>query len=426
MGRHRLDYIMKRICSVDNLNLAAEETKAVNCGADALSFFNFLYSNIILLQRDLVTSRYHPSIYWSFDLYYPRKRKVYSMEFSDKVVQTAIYRVLKEELQSSFYEHTYASISNRGMNELRQYIHSSIKECVRKYGNCYCIKCDIQHFHNNIDLGILKSRLRDYIKDPDVLKLLDLFIDFHEGIPEKDPNYGIITGNKLNGIFTSIYMDPFDRYVKQDLGIKYYVRYEDDILLLVSDKETAYEVLSNIESFLLGRLGLSLNKKTSITSYKNGITFCGNIFYLDKIIMTKSSIHNAYRFIHLYQDSKINFKQLTDKLISWTYHALQYDYSESLIDKVWFLAYTSYTLKHRGMFRIDRRRIKPKCMKFIKYDHLSDDELNQCVKHTRYRMIQKNIISDRVNFKGTDLKNYLNESSTYDNRVYFDALWNNT
>ena len=77
------------------------------------------------------------------------------------------------------------------------------------------------------------------------------------------------------------------------------------------------------------------------------------------------------------------------------------------------------------MFRIDRRRIKPKCMKFIKYDHISDDELNQCVSHTRYRMIQKNIISDRVNFKGTDLKNYLNEASTYDNRVYFDALWNN-
>ena len=42
------------------------------------------------------------------------------MEFSDKVVQTAIYRVLKEELQSSFYEHTYASLSNRGMNDLRR------------------------------------------------------------------------------------------------------------------------------------------------------------------------------------------------------------------------------------------------------------------------------------------------------------------
>ena len=205
MGRHRLDYIMKRICSVDNLRLAADETKSVSCGADASAFYEYLNTNIILLQRDLMTSRYHPNIYWSFDLYYPRKRKVYSMEFSDKVVQSAIYRILKEEFQDSFYEHTYASLSNRGMNELRSYIHTGIKECKRRYGNCIGLVCDIKHFHRSIDLGILKSRLRDYIKDPFVLQLLDLFIDFHEGIDDKDPEYGLITGNKLNAFYTSIY-----------------------------------------------------------------------------------------------------------------------------------------------------------------------------------------------------------------------------
>ena len=63
-------------------------------------------------------------------------------------------------------------------------------------------------------------------------------------------------------------------------------------------------------------------------------------------------------------------------------------------------------------------------MKHIRYQHLSDADLENCVKHTRYRMIQKGIIKDTVNFKGVDLRNYLNESSTYDNRVYFDAVWN--
>ena len=424
MGRHRLDYIMKRICSVDNLRLAADETKSVSYGADASAFYEYLNTNIILLQRDLMTSRYHPNIYWSFYLYYPRKRKVYSMEFSDKVVQSAIYRILKEEFQDSFYEHTYASLSNRGMNDLQSYIQTGIRECKKRYGTCIGLVCDIRHFHRNIDLGILKSRLRDYIKDISVLQLLDLFIDFHEGIDDKDPEYGLITGNKLNAFYTSIYMDPFDRYVKQDLRIKYYARYEDDMIFLLPDIDTAKEVYDKINSYLIGRLNLSLNQKTTISSYQNGISFCGNIFYQDKIYMKKSSIQNAYRFIREYEDSKINFKELTDKLISWTYHAEKYDNTENLIEKIWFKAYTAYTLKHRGMYRIDRRRIKPKCMRHIRYQHLSDTDLENCVKHTRYRMIQKGIIKDTVNFKGTDLRNYLNESSTHDNRVYFDAVWN--
>ena len=126
MGRHRLDYAMEKICSEENLYLGAEDTKSVNCGADALRFYDHLNTNIILLHNDLMTDRYQPSTYQSFYLSYPRKRKIYTLEFADKVVQSSIYRVLKEEFQNSFYEHTYASMSNRGIFDAKEYIQDII------------------------------------------------------------------------------------------------------------------------------------------------------------------------------------------------------------------------------------------------------------------------------------------------------------
>ena len=256
------------------------------------------------------------------------------------------------------------------------------------YGTYYCIKGDIHSFHSNIEISILKSRLRDYIKDPRLLKLLYIFLDHAEGIPDKDSSTGIITGNKLNSFYTSIYMDPFDRYIKQDLHVKYYLRYEDDFLIFLPSIDEAREVLSKIESFLLGRLNLSLNQKTRI----------------NRSTLMRSSIDNVSRFLKWYQDDKISFKELTDKLVSWTSHAEHCGVPDSLIEKIWFEAYSSYVYKHGGMSRLERRKIIPKCMKKIRYYHLSMKELNHCIN-------------------GKELRSYLNIETPADGARYFDITW---
>lgn len=421
MGRHRLDYIMEKICSEENLYLGAEETKSVNCGADALRFYDHLNTNIILLHNDLMTDRYHPSTYQSFNLSYPRKRKIYTLEFSDKVVQSSIYRVLKEEFQNSFYEHTYASMTNRGIFDAKEYIQDIISYMMKTYGTYYCIKGDIHSFHSNIEISILKSRLRDYIGDPRLLKLLYIFLDHTEGIPDKDPHTGIITGNKLNSFYTSIYMDPFDRYVKQDLHVKFYLRYEDDFLIFLPSIEEARNVLPKIESFLLGRLNLSLNQKTRIISSHEGIPFCGIKFYRNRSTLMRSSIDNTSRFLKWYQDDKISFKELTDKLVSWTSHAEHCGVPESLIEKIWFEAYSSYVYKHGGMSRLERRKIIPKCMRKIRYYHLSINELNHCTQKVRFRLIQKKVITTKTKpINGRELRSYLNIETPADGARYFD------
>ncbi len=81
-----------------------------------------------------------------------------------------------------------------------------------------------------------------------------------------------------------------DKYIKYDLKIKYYVRYMDDFILLVANKEKAKLFKNKIELFLNNNLKLELNNKSRYYHNKNGINFCGYIVYHNYILVRKNSI----------------------------------------------------------------------------------------------------------------------------------------
>ena len=67
----------------------------------------------------------------------------------------------------------------------------------------------------------------------------------------------------------NIYLNSIDRYIKEELKAKYYVRYMDDMLILGSDKKRLGEIKNQV-SGRLGEIGLSLNGRTSIAPVDGG------------------------------------------------------------------------------------------------------------------------------------------------------------
>lgn len=47
---------------------------------------------------------------------------------------------------------------------------------------------------------------------------------------------GLPIGNLTSQVFANFYMNPFDHFIKHDLGIRYYGRYVDDFILVHQDK----------------------------------------------------------------------------------------------------------------------------------------------------------------------------------------------
>lgn len=163
---------------------------------------------------------------------------------------------------------------------------------------------------------------RKYIKDPDILWLVDLIVDSTE-------NPGIPIGNQTSQWFAVMYLSGMDHFIKEKLGIRYYGRYMDDFYLIHEDKAYLQYCRGEIEQYV-ARLGLRMNKKTNIFPLRNGIDFLGFHTYLTesgKIIrkVRRSSKCNAQRKLKkqrgLLDREKISLSDIEQSYGSWRSHA---------------------------------------------------------------------------------------------------------
>lgn len=75
-------------------------------------------------------------------------------------------------------------------------------------------------------------------------------------------------------------MDRLDRFIKEKLGMKYYVRYMDDWLILHHDRECLKANLEKLNEFVCKELHLIMNQKTQIFALTEGVEFLGWRFFL--------------------------------------------------------------------------------------------------------------------------------------------------
>lgn len=96
-------------------------------------------------------------------------------------------------------------------------------------------------------------------------------------------------GNLTSQVFANLYLNELDQYCKQRLGVKYYMRYMDDVMVLGSEPAWLYQVWAEVETYLASSLGLRLNKKTCIRSAAQGVEFCGFRIWPTKVKLKKKT-----------------------------------------------------------------------------------------------------------------------------------------
>lgn len=75
-------------------------------------------------------------------------------------------------------------------------------------------------------------------------------------------------------VLAIFYLNDMDHFIKENLKIKYYVRYQDDFLLFHPSKKYLRYCLKEIETFLATEK-LFLNAKTRIYKNTNNFIFLG-------------------------------------------------------------------------------------------------------------------------------------------------------
>jgi len=116
-------------------------------------------------------------------------------------------------------------------------------------------------------------------------------------------------------VFALFYLNDLDHFIKEKLKIKYYVRYQDDFVLLHQSKEYLKYCLKEIEEFLK-REKLELNKKTRIFKSTNNFIFLGRNRF-GKYARYREVRRKLKRKMHLYKIGKTNIMGVMNCVINY-------------------------------------------------------------------------------------------------------------
>ena len=194
-----------------------------------------------------------------------------------------------------------------GTRKALEYMDKYRKEFSAKSKKYYILKCDISQFFLSIDHKILKKKLRKKIKDPKALKIVFDVICSHK--------FGIGIGSMTSQVLAIFYLNDMDHFIKEELKIKGYIRYQDDFLLFHRSKEYLKECLEKIKEFLK-KEKLSLNKKSRIYKNTNNFIFLGRTpdgKYAKYRNLNRKLKHKDY----LYRTGKIPLLNYVSSLISY-------------------------------------------------------------------------------------------------------------
>ena len=270
---------------------------------EVLNFSAHLEDNLVKLQKELIDRTYTLGKYREFYIYEPKKRLIMAQPFKDRVVQWAIYQVLNPVFAQGYITDSYACIKERGTHKAVKRLHYWLRQVGKKPEKYYFLKLDISKYFYRIDHDVLMGILKRKIHDDDMIFLLDKIVNSSEtnfGLPPgKSPGEvkrsdrvsekGMPVGNLSSQMFANLYLNELDQYCKRTLGIHFYVRYMDDVIILHQDKDQLHEWKRIIDTFLKEKLQLDLNEKTCIRPITLGVEFCGYKIWNTHIKLRKST-----------------------------------------------------------------------------------------------------------------------------------------
>ena len=301
-------------------------------------FEKSLAHQVETLHATLMDGSYKPKPYHRFMVYEPKAREISAPAFRDRVVQHAVYNVIRPIFDKTFIDQSYACRLGKGTHKAADYVQHALRHVSR---DSYVLQLDIRKYYHSIDRAILRQLVASKIKDERLLNLIMLFAD-------NDGQSGTPIGNLLSQLFGLIYLNPIDQFVKRELKTKYYARYVDDFVLIGLTREQAIAHKAAIVEFLKQNLNLSLSK-SSIHRVTRGINFVGFRTWTSKRFVRKRA---------LYVFRRAAVKNKIDSVISCLGHARKTASLQTMLTYIrsnHYGAYRQLPEKIRHLHRVSTR-----------------------------------------------------------------------
>lgn len=280
-----------------------------------------LHSNLVSIRDELWERRYSAMPSVCFIIEEPKKREIFAADFRDRIVHHLYFEYTHKIFEKTFIHDSYSCIKGRGTHfGISRLDHHIKAESLNYTRPCYILKLDIKGYfmaiHRPTLLGIAKKTLEKNKVDDLIMYLTEKIIMLnptencikissdkeYEGLPSSKTLFkskkdcGLPIGNLTSQLFSNVYLNVFDQYMKRDLGCKHYGRYVDDAYVVSHDKEFLLYVREKAKEFLKETLRLELHEgKSNIYDAYNGVEFLGAYIKPNRIYVSNQSVSRMRR-----------------------------------------------------------------------------------------------------------------------------------
>lgn len=301
MSEINQDTAFERFCSFDAMYDASYKVcRNVRWKDSTINFEENRIETILKTEADLRACEYEQLVFSCFSIIERGKpRDIRACHINDRLVQNALCeQVLLPELTPRFIYDNCATLRGKGIDFALKRVKKHLQQAHREYG-LGRLRIDIQKYFDSIDHKSLKKAAKRLIKDKRIYQLCCYLIDTFSfkltkdssPIPGKDyyiskrhkytristtnfkpgrkyyeyDNKSLGLGSQTSQLFALLALNEIDHFIKEELHIKYYGRYMDDLYLFHNDSQYLAECEKRIE-VRLNKQGLKMNKKkTTIT-----------------------------------------------------------------------------------------------------------------------------------------------------------------
>lgn len=283
---------------------------------------------LIALHKSIVERHYRPLPSIAFVSKKPVLREVFAADFQDRVVHHLIFNHINPVFEKTFIEDSYSCRAGKGtlygVRQLEGFIQECSEGCSK---DAYILKLDVKGYFYSINRQLLYDMVRTTLES----RRHELAIDFNtldylirttifndptkkvkkvrddatwSTLPRDKSLFfakegcGLPIGNLTSQLFSNIYMNVLDRFVRDELGVEHYGRYVDDFVLVHRDKGFLLECIGRIRDFLREALYLTLHpKKIYLQHYSRGVRFLGAYIKPDVTFIDRRTKTAFYRLV---------------------------------------------------------------------------------------------------------------------------------
>lgn len=267
-------------------------------GRGTATFEHELEGHLLGLQDKLRSGAFRFSGYRTFTVREPAVREIRAAPNRDRVVHHALCAELEPVIEGRLVDDSYACRVGKGTHRALDRLQRFLR------GGGWVVKVDVRKYFFSIDHGELLALLRRLYHDARLDALLVQLLATYDAGPEyafgargavvgcdRDARgsdatgpgavaelarpRGLPIGNLTSQLFANYYLAPVDRFIKERIRARRYLRYMDDLVLVAPDRVTAKGWLRAVCD-RLGEARLTPHPdKTQVLPVENGVRFLG-------------------------------------------------------------------------------------------------------------------------------------------------------